>query len=221
MRSYQVTLHSLLFLFIYRENYLFNCACAKCESQAGDPEVTSSEEEEEEEEEALDRNWTLPKTNEHRMTIMPRKVAGDARRDFKIIPKDTTRIIYCRLRAVPPFPSWDRVPSAKARDRAGPLTRSPLVPFSARPTLPRSVHDHRHLRSQGLEEEGLFWLWWQWRNRPFKRYGSIIWTAAMEIAYGRLSSLKCIFYVLCAVCHTLLKELMQTPLCTKTITMIS
>lgn len=28
-----------------RENYLFNCTCPKCESQSGDPDVTSSEDE--------------------------------------------------------------------------------------------------------------------------------------------------------------------------------
>ncbi|XP_067036789.1 histone-lysine N-trimethyltransferase SMYD5-like [Acropora muricata] len=32
---------------LLRENYLFSCACAKCECQAGEPEVTSSEDEEE------------------------------------------------------------------------------------------------------------------------------------------------------------------------------
>lgn len=32
---------------LLRENYLFSCACAKCECQAGEPEVISSEDEEE------------------------------------------------------------------------------------------------------------------------------------------------------------------------------
>ena len=31
--------------FLYRENYLFTCTCPKCESEAGDPDVTSSEDE--------------------------------------------------------------------------------------------------------------------------------------------------------------------------------
>lgn len=30
---------------LLRENYLFNCTCPKCESQSGDPDVTSSEDE--------------------------------------------------------------------------------------------------------------------------------------------------------------------------------
>ena len=33
-------------LNIFRENYLFSCTCPKCESQAGDQDVTSSEDEE-------------------------------------------------------------------------------------------------------------------------------------------------------------------------------
>ena len=33
-------------LAIFRDNYLFSCTCPKCESQAGDPDVTSSEDEE-------------------------------------------------------------------------------------------------------------------------------------------------------------------------------
>ena len=32
--------------FLCRENYLFTCTCPKCESEAGDPDVTSSEDEE-------------------------------------------------------------------------------------------------------------------------------------------------------------------------------
>ena len=35
-------------LFSFRENYLFNCCCQKCISQADDPDVTSDEEDEEE-----------------------------------------------------------------------------------------------------------------------------------------------------------------------------
>ena len=31
--------------FLCRENYLFTCTCPKCESEAGDPDVTSSEDE--------------------------------------------------------------------------------------------------------------------------------------------------------------------------------
>ena len=51
-----------------------------------------------------------------------------------------------RLRAVPPFPSCDRVPSA-----GSPVL--PLVPFSARPVLPRS--------------EGLLAAWLIFISRPF------------------------------------------------------
>lgn len=39
-------------LNIFRENYLFSCTCPKCESQAGDPDVTSSEDEEDSMEES-------------------------------------------------------------------------------------------------------------------------------------------------------------------------
>ena len=62
-----------------------------------------------------------------------------------------------RLRAVPPFPSCDRVQSAEAQaaqrtwreERKSPSPLLPLVPFSARPVLPRSVHDHRR-KKEGL-----------------------------------------------------------------------
>lgn len=47
----------VIFLVIvcdFRENYLFNCQCRKCLSQADDPDVTSSEEEEDSD--AMDDN---------------------------------------------------------------------------------------------------------------------------------------------------------------------
>lgn len=37
---------------LLRENYLFSCTCAKCESQAGDPDVSSSDDEESMEEDS-------------------------------------------------------------------------------------------------------------------------------------------------------------------------
>lgn len=39
-----------------RENYLFNCACQKCEEQKSDLDVTSDEEEEEEEDDGDDES---------------------------------------------------------------------------------------------------------------------------------------------------------------------
>ena len=46
-----------VFCVFLRENYLFNCTCPKCESQSGDPDVTSSEDDDDSMEED---SWHWP-----------------------------------------------------------------------------------------------------------------------------------------------------------------
>ena len=47
-----------VFCVFLRENYLFNCTCPKCESQSGDPDVTSSEDDDDSmEEDSWHRPW--------------------------------------------------------------------------------------------------------------------------------------------------------------------
>ena len=45
MRPLEARVYAALLFFFCRENYLFTCTCPKCESEAGDPDVTSSEDE--------------------------------------------------------------------------------------------------------------------------------------------------------------------------------
>ena len=42
------------FLFLFRENYLFNCQCPRCLSQADDPDVTSEDDDDEDDDEDSD-----------------------------------------------------------------------------------------------------------------------------------------------------------------------